>query len=283
MHTPAILAEPNKGTSMNHASPFRSFRFPALRRSLLLGGMLGLAALSTLPFTPARAQGAPDKAAIEAIVKDYLLKNPEIIREAMVELERRQREDETKAVQRITSDPKSPLYTSEHHTVVGNPSGDVTLVEFFDFNCGFCKKGLADVQKVLDTDKNVRVILKEFPILSPGSRDASIVALALREQFSPDKLWKFHADLLNTRGSIGKEQALGVAKALGADLKKLAIAMESPRIQLALEESKLLADALSINGTPSYVVAEDLVVGARGYDTLAGHIASWRQCKKAVC
>lgn len=240
--------------------------------------ILGLAALS-----PVAAQNAPDKAAIEAIVKDYLLKNPEVIQEAMVELERRQRDAEAQAVRKITADPKSPLYTSEHHTVVGNPNGDVTLVEFFDFNCGFCKKGLADVQKVIDTDKNVRVILKEFPILSPGSRDASVVALALREQFDKDKLWKFHVNLLNARGSIGKEQALGAAKDLGADMKRLEIAMASPGIQLALEESKLLADALGINGTPSYIVAEELVVGARGFGELQKRVTAWRQCKKAEC
>ncbi len=251
-------------------------------RSLMTGVALGISALG-LSTLGASAQAAPDKSAIEAIIKDYLLKNPEVIQEAMVELERRQRDAEALAIKKITSDPKSPLYTSEHHTVVGNPNGDVTLVEFFDFNCGFCKKGLADVQKVLDTDKNVRVILKEFPILSPGSRDASIVALALREQFDREKLWKFHANLLNARGSIGKEQALGAAKDLGADLKRLELAMASPGIQLALEESKLLADALGINGTPSYIVADDLVIGARGYGELQKRITAWRQCKKAEC
>ncbi len=265
---------------MNLATPIQPrLRRPA--RPFTAAILLGLAMLA-----PVQAQTAPpalDKAVIEAIVKDYLLKNPEVIQEAMVELERRQREEETKAVKRITADPKSPLYTSEHHTVVGNPNGDVTLVEFFDFNCGFCKKGLADVQKVLDTDKNVRVILKEFPILAPGSRDASVVALALREQFNADKLWKFHVNLLNIKGSIGKEQAFGVAKDLGADMKKLEVAMALPGIQLALEESKLLADALGINGTPSYIVAEDLVIGARGYDEINKRIAAWRQCKKAEC
>lgn len=249
--------------------------------------LFGASAIATFLIlallAPAQAQATPDKASIEAIVKEYLLKNPEVIQEAMVELERRQRDAEAQAVRRITADPKSPLYTSEHHTVIGNPNGDVTLVEFFDFNCGFCKKGLADVQKVLDTDKNVRVILKEFPILAPGSRDASVVALALREQFDKEKLWKFHVALLNSRGSVAKEQALGVAKDMGADLKKLEVAMASPGIQLALEESKLLADALGVNGTPSYVVAEDLVVGARGYGELQKRIAAWRQCKKAEC
>jgi protein-disulfide isomerase len=254
--------------TMNRISPFI--------KAALFGALLAV--------SPAGAQEKPlDKAGVEAIVKDYILKNPEIIQEALVELERRQKEAEAAAVQRITKDPKSPLYTSEHHTVVGNPNGNVTLVEFFDYNCGYCKRGLADVQKLLDTDKNVRVILKEFPILAPGSRDASIVALALREQFSADKLWTFHAKLMNVRGAIGKEQALGVAKELGADMAKLEAASASPKIAAALEESKLLADALGINGTPSYVVANDLIIGARGYDLLAQHVGNFRKCQKAVC
>lgn len=242
------------------------------------------ALLALLAVMPAGAQEKPlDRAAIEGIVKDYILKNPEIIQEALVELERRQKEAETAAVQKLTSDPKSRLYVSEHHTVVGNPNGNVTLVEFFDYNCGYCKRGLVDVQKLIDSDKNVKVILKEFPILAPGSRDASVVALALREQFGPDKLWAFHAKLMATKGTIGKEQALAVAKELGADNAKLEGAMASPRIGAALEESKLLAEALNINGTPSYIVANDLIVGARGYDLLASHVANFRKCQKAVC
>lgn len=255
-------------------------------RPLILAGL----AVSSLAFAaiqfvlPAHAQqAAPDRSAIEAIIRDYLVKNPEVIQEAMVELERRQRDAEAASVKRITSDPKSPLYVSQHHTVVGNPDGDVTIVEFFDFNCGFCKRGLVDIQKVLDTDKKVRVVLKEFPILAPGSRDAAVVALALRPQFNAEKLWKFHATLLNVKGQIAKEQALGVAKDMGADMKKLETEMAAPGIQVALDESKMLADALSISGTPSYVVAEDLIVGARGYDTLTTKIANYRKCKKSEC
>ncbi len=252
-----------------HALLFHALLFAAIGGALLL---------------PARAQEKPlDRAAVESVVRDYLLRNPEIIQEAMVELERRQKEAEAAAVLKLTSDPKSHLYVSEHHSVVGNPNGNVTLVEFFDYNCGYCKRGLADVQKLIDTDKNVKVILKEFPILAPGSRDASVVALALREQFEPDRLWTFHSRLMSQKGAIGKEQALALARELGADSAKLEAAMASPRITAALEESKLLADALNINGTPSYIVANDLIVGARGYDLLASHVANFRKCQKAIC
>lgn len=265
-------------TPARNLAPAR-FRF----RKAGLAAIAGALIVGVATVAPVTGQTTPDKTAIEAIVKEYLLKNPEIIQEAMVELQRRQAEAEAAAVKRITADPKSPLYSSEHHTVVGNPNGDVTVVEFSDFNCPYCKRGLADLQKLIETDKNVKVILKEFPILSPGSREAAVVALALRQQFDGSKLWKFHANLLNIRGSIGMAQALAVAKDLGADMKKLETAMASPAIQASLDESKLLADALGITGTPSYVVAEDLVVGARGYEALKSRVDNYRRCKKAEC
>ena len=262
---------------------FSSRRFA----SIGLGVALALAGLVSAGPGPAMAQSrpaaGPDRAMIESVIRDYLLKNPEIVQEALVELERRQKEAEQAAIAKITADPKSPLFASEHHTVVGNPNGDVTIVEFFDFNCGFCKRGLADIQKLMDTDKNVRVVLKEFPILAPGSRDAAVVALALRNQFDRTKLWTFHSTLLMQRGTIGKVQALAVAKDLGADLKKLETDMAAPDIAAALDETKLLADALNITGTPSYVVAGEVVIGARGYDVLATRVANYRKCKAATC
>lgn len=256
--------------------------FLTLPRRLALVALLALAGIPALA-APALAQAKPGRTEIEQIVKEYLLRNPEIIQQALIELEKRQREAEAEAVRKITTDPKGPLYVSEHHTIVGNPNGDVTIVEFSDYNCPYCKRGLADLQKILDTDKNVRVVLKEYPILSPGSREAAIVALALREQFDAAKLWKFHATLLPMRGPIGKDQAFAVAKDLGADMKRLETDIAAPKVAASLEESRLLADALGITGTPSYVVAEDLVVGARGYDVLAARIANFRKCRKAEC
>jgi protein-disulfide isomerase len=244
---------------------------------------MALPLFAALPSIAQQRPATPDRAAIETIIRDYLLKNPEIIQEALVELERRQKEAEAIAVKRITADPKSPLYTSEHHVLVGNPNGDVTIVEFFDFNCGFCKRGLADIEKIIETDKNVRLVLKQFPILAPGSREASVVALALRQQFDRDKQWRFHMGLMSQRGTVGRDQALAVAKDLGADMKKLELDMASPTIVAALDETKLLADALNISGTPSYVVAEDVVVGARGFEALKGRIENYRKCKKAEC
>ncbi|MCE2934328.1 MAG: DsbA family protein [Hyphomicrobiales bacterium] len=220
---------------------------------------------------------------IEAIIREFIVKNPEILQEAAVELERRQAEAQAASIRQVTADPKSPLYSSPHDMVVGNPNGDVTLVEFFDYNCGFCKRGLNDIRQLVETDKNLRVILKDLPILSEGSKEAAAIAYALKKQATPETYWKFHLALMGQQGRIGRAEALGVAKDVGADMKRLEADLAKPGFEDAVEETKMIAGALGINGTPSYVVAEDIVVGARGYEALATRIANYRKCRRADC
>jgi protein-disulfide isomerase len=258
--------------------------FPALSRSAL-GATFALITLGTVATAQTGTPPAPplDRAAIEKIIREYIVKNPEILQEAAVELERRQAEAEQQARRQVTADPKSPLYTSAHHNVVGNPRGDVTLVEFFDYNCGFCKRGLADMQRIIDTDKNVRIILKDLPILSEGSVEAARIAYAFKQQASPENYWKFHVSLMGQRGRVGKDEALAVAKETGADMKRLEADLAKPGFDAGVEETKQIAAALGINGTPSYVIADDIVVGARGYEALSTRISNVRKCKKAEC
>jgi protein-disulfide isomerase len=251
----------------------------------LLARLAAPALVFGLLALPALAQQKPSftREEIEAIIREYIVKNPEILQEAAIELERRQAEAQTEAVRKLTSDPKSPLYESRHHMVVGNPKGDVTLVEFFDYNCGFCKRGLKDMIRLVETDKNLRIVLKDFPILSAGSREASAIAYAYKKQATPENYWKFHVNLMGYEGRIGRDEALAVAKELGADMKRLEAELAKPDFDAAFEETRSLAGPLGITGTPSYVLAEDVVVGARGYDHLASRIANYRKCKKAEC
>ncbi len=250
--------------------------FARLTAPVLALGLLALPALAQQKPTFTREE-------IEAIIREYIVKNPDILQEAAVELERRQAESQAEAQRKFTADPKSPLYDSPNHMVVGNPKGDVTLVEFFDYNCGFCKRGLKDLIRLAETDKNLRIVLKDFPILSPGSREASAIAFAYKKQASSENYWKFHVNLMGLDGRIGKDEAMGVAKDLGADMKRLEADLAKPGFEIAFEETRSLAGALGITGTPTYVVAEDVVVGARGYDTLAARVANYRKCKKAEC
>ena len=247
----------------------------------LASGYVGLAGQPT--NASAQELSAAQKKQVETLVHDYIMAHPEIVQEALVELDRRQKDAENEARLKITANSDSKLYRSANHVVIGNPKGDVTLVEFFDYNCGYCKKGLPDVQKLVDTDKNLRVILKDLPILSPGSVEASKVAVALKNQMTPEKFWEFHLKLMSVRGAVGEAQALAAARDTGADMARLTADLKRPEVIAAIDESRGLAETLSINGTPSYVLGTDLVVGAVGYDELKGRVDSLRRCGKSSC
>jgi protein-disulfide isomerase len=227
-------------------------------------------------FSPAQTKE------IGAIVRDYLVNNPEVLRDAMVELDRREKAEQAAAREKIISE-NGHLFSSPHQAVVGNPNGKVTLVEFFDYNCGYCKKSLDDLAKLMKDDPNLRVVLKDFPVLGPGSVEAAQVASALRNQFSGDKFWAFHQKLLLTRGQVGKAQALAVAKDMGADMGKLERDVANPDVKAGIQEVMQMADGLNLTGTPSWVVGNDVVVGAVGYDELKGKIGNVAKCGKAVC
>jgi autotransporter-associated beta strand protein len=247
--------------------------------TLLVNGKLAAPALAQ--------QGGPAKAftreEIEAIIREYIVKNPEILHEVSAELEKRAATAQLEKSRAAVAQYSDAIFNSPRHVVVGNAKGDVTFVEFFDYNCGFCKRGLNDIRQLVETDKNLRVILKDLPILSEGSKEAAAIAYALKKQVKPETYWKFHLALMGQQGRIGRAEALGVAKDVGADMKRLEADLAKPGFEDAVEETKMIAGALGINGTPSYVVAEDIVVGARGYEALATRIANYRKCRRADC
>ena len=235
--------------------------------------------LTSLALPAASAEFSPAQTKeIGAIVRDYLVNNPEVLRDAMVELDRREKAEQAAAREKIISE-NSHLFSSPHQAVVGNPNGKVTLVEFFDYNCGYCKKSLDDLAKLIKEDPNLRVVLKDFPVLGPGSVEAAQVASALRNQFSGEKFWAYHQKLLSTR----KAQALAVAKEMGADMGKLERDMTNPDVKAGIQEVMQMADGLNLTGTPSWVVGKEVVVGAVGYDELKGKIGNVAKCGKAVC
>jgi protein-disulfide isomerase len=223
------------------------------------------------------------KSALQEMMKEYILKNPEVVQEALVELDRRQKEGEQTARLRVTQDKTGPLYTAKHNIAFGNPNGNVTIIEFFDYNCGFCKRGLADLQKLVNDDKNVRVITKDFPVLGQDSVEAAKIAVAAKLQLPPEKLWAFHQKLMSVRGKVGKQAALDAVKEAGADMARLAKDAESDEIRSAIEQNVQIADLLGMTGTPSYVVGEDIVIGAVGFEQLKGRVDNIRKCGKSTC
>ncbi|MGE3247429.1 MAG: DsbA family protein [Beijerinckiaceae bacterium] len=233
---------------------------------------------------PVRAEmSAAQKTEIEKVIKDYLIKNPEVLRDALVELDRRSKAEEEATRAKAVSDLSPKIFNSKHQIVLGNPEGKVQLVEFFDYNCGYCRRAMADLDRLMKKNPDLRVVLKEFPVLGPPSKEAAIVASALHMQFDGKKYWDFHRRLMATRGRIGKAQALAAARAAGADMERLTKDMQSKEILDGLGEVTAIADALNMTGTPSYVVGPDVVVGAVGFDKLQERIDNIRKCGKAKC
>jgi len=232
---------------------------------------------------PAGALTDKDRPEVEAIIKSYLLQHPEVLRDALDALEKHQaREDQDKQRRAISSNAKL-IFESPRGPVFGNPQGDVTLVEFFDYNCGYCKRAMQDVMQLAKEDSKLKVVFKEFPVLGPGSVDAAKVAIAVRMQDKGGKYVEFHRRLLGGRGEANKERALAAAKEAGFDMARIEKDLQSEEINGTLKESMQLAESLGVNGTPTFVIADELVIGAQGYDTLKGKIDAARKCGKATC
>jgi protein-disulfide isomerase len=271
------------------ASSLHSGRFchGVCRHARYLGAGLAALALGHFAFasSPLRAEGfsAGQKAEIEAIIKDYLLQKPEVLREAIGVLEAREKAAEAKAREKVVSDPSSTLFSPVNQAVIGDPAGKITLIEFFDYNCGYCKRALSDLARLMKDNPDLRVVLRDLPILSPGSVEAAKIANAFLRQFQGEKFWEFHQKLLGSRGQVGKAEALGVAKDLGADMDKLAKDATTPGITAGIEESDKLAKSLQVTGTPTYVIGDDVAVGAVGYDELEAKVENIKKCGKAMC
>ncbi|MBV8791589.1 MAG: DsbA family protein [Pseudolabrys sp.] len=253
-----------------------------MNRASLLAA-IALSAASVVFAAHADEFGPAQRNEIEKIVREYLVSHPEVLQDAMAELEKRQAAAESEKHEAAVKENAKPLFSSPYQVTLGNPEGNVTMVEFFDYNCGYCKRAMADMMDLLQHDKNLKVVLKEFPVLGPGSVEAAKVAAAARLQ---DKIGKkyldFHQKLLGGRGEANKARALAAAKEAGFDVARIEKDMESDEVKSQLAESFKLAETLGLNGTPSYVIGKDVVVGAVGLAALKEKISTNR-CGKASC
>lgn len=215
-------------------------------------------------------------------IRDYLLANPEVIRDAVTELERRRiNEDASRQTEAIAL-YRDLIFDSPRQAVLGNPDGDVTLVEFFDYNCTYCKRALDDMMRLIEEDQGLRIVLKEFPVLGLGSTEAAQVAAAINI-IAPDRYAAFHVLLLGSGAQATGELAIAAATEVGIDEAMLRAAIASTEITATIEESFMLADALGLTGTPTYILGDEVIVGAVGYDTLRAMINSVRACGATIC
>ncbi len=228
------------------------------------------------------AAAAIDRGAVEAIVRDYLLDNPELLREMAAALQDRDRVAQSAQLEQVFEKMGEQIFNSPNQTVLGNPDGDVTLVEFFDYNCGYCKSALDDMNALLEKDPQLRIVLKEFPLLSQGSADAALVSAAVHTT-QPERYLEFHRALLAESGAIDGGRALQVASGLGLDTAKIEAALSTPEVEAFLREGHTLARALGITGTPSYVIGKEVIPGAVGIETLTEAIANVRECGATSC
>jgi protein-disulfide isomerase len=213
------------------------------------------------------------------IIREYLLDNPEVLREAIQVLERKQKEAEETAAKAAIVEQAKEIYRSEADLVAGNPNGGVTMAEFFDYNCGYCKRAMPDVLKLIEADKDLRVVLKEWPILGEGSVYAAKAALASRKQ---GKYWDFHLALMQER-SVNEPKVLEVAQRIGLDVAKLKADMQAPEVQEVIDRNMKLAEALGLRGTPAFLIGEQLLPGALPYRVLEQTIATVRKDGCKIC
>jgi protein-disulfide isomerase len=227
----------------------------------------------TSPFTPQQKQ------TIEKIVRDYLIQNPELMMEVSKELEKRQTLLQAAEHKRIISEKKASIFAAKSDFVIGNPSADITVVEFFDYNCGWCKRAVDEVTKLVKADPNVRVVFKELPIFGENSTFAAKAAMASIHQ---GKYWDFHLALMKER-QVTKENVLRIAENVGLNVAKLKEDMANPAYDLALKETSQIAQSLGIEGTPGFIIDAKVSVGFVPADGLQEMIAEIRRAGCQVC
>lgn len=238
---------------------------------------LPVAALALSPVAMAQAQPAAmddaQRTAIENVVRDYLMKNPEIILQAVEALQQREKMAETERAKAALVANQQALARNPADPVAGNPQGDVTVVEFFDYQCGYCKAVQADTQRLIKDDPKLRFVFKELPILGPASVIASKAALAARGQ---GKYLELHNALMAQRGQLDEEVILRLAKSVGLDTDRLKKDMESREVLSAIAANQALAEQLGIRGTPGFVFGTELVPGAIKLDDMKRLVAATR-------
>jgi len=259
------------------AAPFAGEGGAPLRLAQATTPTPGTAAKPADVFTP------DQRKAIESIIKDYLVANPEVFLEVQSALEAKMEEIQAKRLQAAIVEQSQEIYYSPGAPVIGNPSGDITVVEFFDYNCGYCKRAFPDVSKLIEKDTKVKFVLKELPILSKGSEEASRVALAAKAQ---GKYWEVHRALLTFRGQANEQTALAIAEKAGVDMAKLKADMKSDAVTGEIARVRELAQSMGIQGTPHFLVADRAIAGAPQnlLEVMAKHISDVRSeggCK--VC
>ncbi|SEQ39543.1 Protein-disulfide isomerase [Devosia sp. YR412] len=232
-------------------------------------------------IVPAQDVAQIDPATLNPMIESFLMGDPKILQRMSVALETTVKAEERQKSGFAIAAMRDKIFNDPGQVVLGNPDGDVTLVEFFDYNCGYCRNALPDLATLLAEDPNLRVVLKEFPILSNESIDAARVAVLVGD--ADVDYWSFHEALFTSRGQVDKQVALAAAGALGLSPIALELDMNSEPVARKIQTSYEIAKALNITGTPTYIIGNEIIPGAIGLDELKSRIANMRACGETQC
>lgn len=230
--------------------------------------MLSCAVLALSGAAAARAADSftpEQKKELEVLFKDYIMNNPQTIMDSVQAYQMKEQELAQKSAEEKLKEYKDKLTKSPDLPFTGNPEGDVTVVEFFDFNCGYCKKAFEDVTKVLEEDKNLKIVFIDMPILSDKSQLMAKMAMAAHKQ---GKYFEAHAALMNYRGTQSEENYLNALKDAGLDIEKIKADMAGADIDMTIQKHLKIANELNIRGTPGFIVGDQLHPGYIGLDGL---------------
>ncbi len=233
-------------------------------------------------FTPANAFDDAQKKEIGEIVKNYLMEHPEVLIEVQQALEKKQDEARMAQAKVAVEENEKLIFNAPYDLSVGNPKGKITVVEFFDYNCGFCKRAISDMDAIVKKNPDVRFVLKEFPILGQDSVAAHRVSDAFRH-IAPEKYGQFHRELLGGEEHATEGRALEVAASLGVSEEQIRAQMKKTNNEASVQQTYALAHKLGITGTPTYVVGDEAIFGAVGAEALDQKVSNLAQCGKTVC
>jgi protein-disulfide isomerase len=237
-----------------------------------------IASTIALP-SPAVAELDADK--LNPMIESYLMSDPKILQRMSVALDTTLQAEERSASTTAIAAMRDQIFNDPKQAVLGNPEGDVTLVEFFDYNCGYCRAAMPDMAQLLAEDPKLRVVLKEFPILSNESIDAARVSALVND--ADVDYWAFHEALFTSRGQVDKKVALDAAAALGLSPVSLELDMGTEAVSQLIQTSYEIAKELNITGTPTYIIGNEIIPGAIGIDDLRDRIANMRACGETQC
>lgn len=246
-----------------------------MKFSRILGVALLLAAMLAPQASVADPLTTDQQDEVRRIVRDYLTKNPDIVIDAIQAYQARAEEEKRTRQEMTLAHSKAALERDPASPVIGNPDGSVTVVEFMDYRCGYCKKVFPAVQELLKSDGDIRYVVKEFPILGPDSLVASRAAISVWF-IAPEKYMAYHTALMEARGGLSEKRVVAMAEELGLDGQQVSKQMNSAEVVDSINKNRELARALGINGTPAFIVGNELVPGAIGIENLRDLVAAAR-------